>query len=759
MAEGSVAQRAGALREKELQAAAGLGFRLAQLSAGEEQAVGSLWRHLVASGIEDPFVAGKVNAGGLAELGKPARSPAEQALVQRGVAEARGHRVPWAPPGNWPGLDPAGRPLKKLFKDSTPSEPWQEEEMRAFVEKSLAEGAISEVRRDQLVMCLPIFVIDQGHRKRVIWDAREANFHLDDCSVQYEGVQWVELLRCRYMSKLDLQSGYYQIPLCPEDRPWAGFSWTAEGAPTRFFWWNILPFGLASAPKAFTEVLKILAWRWRVKGVTRVVIYLDDIWFGGATFSEWLRNARLILKDIRSAGLRLSPKKAFLGPYDRMEFLGLLLDAIADTISVPGRTLEKLKSLASGLLALADSTPLSPGDVKALEKFLGTLSFCGACLKGCGVFRRLLDNVLRDWYRGDAVSLGAAKAELRFWADRVDTLNGRSLSALPVARLMLAVDTSDTASGCLAIREGRVTGWARFPLSESEKLESSTVRELLGLVRGLEWLISTSHLEGFQVLAAVDNASAVAAGARMAMGSATMIGVMTRLWDLLTESRVDLRMEWCPRWRAPIPLADWLSKVGATPSTLPEIWNIEDPREEAGPAGGPLPGKKLEAGASAMLRPDRAIEACVDLLGTVPGNMVDLFAEHWNRQPFCTGGFCSRMLEEGSLGNAFCLDWSGRTLWAFPPFSQTRRVLLKWLSSQPPCTLILIARDDPWDPLPSCIRVAAGSSGRSVVVPRSPNLLFGLLLDWHEGFSASQASSWPRPPPPPFGLRAWLFRK
>ena len=73
----------------------------------------------------------------------------------------------------------------------------------------------------------------------------------------------------RYFTTLDLQSGYWQVPVREEDKEKTAFV-TSHG-----HWeFNVLPFGLTGAPPTFQHlmdmVLNGLHW-------THCLVYLDDI--------------------------------------------------------------------------------------------------------------------------------------------------------------------------------------------------------------------------------------------------------------------------------------------------------------------------------------------------------------------------------------------------------------------------------------------------------------------------------------------------
>ena len=70
-------------------------------------------------------------------------------------------------------------------------------------------------------------------------------------------------------SVLDLKSGYYQLPLNPDDR-----SKTAFVCHRGLFEFNMLPFGLSTAPSAFQETIVLMLG----DALNRYAIaYLDDI--------------------------------------------------------------------------------------------------------------------------------------------------------------------------------------------------------------------------------------------------------------------------------------------------------------------------------------------------------------------------------------------------------------------------------------------------------------------------------------------------
>ncbi len=172
--------------------------------------------------------------------------------------------------------------------------------------------------------------VRQHDKRRVVDNARRLNNLIDQssCSVSYEDLRSVPAMCAPFMSKIYLKKGYRQVAVSPSLSPFLPFMWRG-----RFYSFNVLPFGLRSPPMAFTKVMKAFVLHWRILGI-HCIIYLDDILFGASTFDEWLAAWRRILADFRVCRVRLGLAKVFIGPFSKLEFLGVLVDAINRCFSV-----------------------------------------------------------------------------------------------------------------------------------------------------------------------------------------------------------------------------------------------------------------------------------------------------------------------------------------------------------------------------------------------------------------------------------------
>ncbi|KAJ8948464.1 hypothetical protein NQ317_018874 [Molorchus minor] len=139
-----------------------------------------------------------------------------------------------------------------------------------------------------------------------------------------------------YMASLDLQDAYYLLPIHEDDRKYLRFLF--EGQLYEF---TCLPFGLASAPYAFTKLLKPLVQYLRSRGVT-CINYLDDFLFLGDSKNECGNNIQLAVELLSSLGFLINSQKSMLTPNTRCKFLGFIFDSIKMSIELPLEKWEKI---------------------------------------------------------------------------------------------------------------------------------------------------------------------------------------------------------------------------------------------------------------------------------------------------------------------------------------------------------------------------------------------------------------------------------
>ncbi|KAM9967251.1 hypothetical protein ACTFIR_007491 [Dictyostelium discoideum] len=89
-----------------------------------------------------------------------------------------------------------------------------------------------------------------------------------------------------YMVKLDIKKAYLHVLVDPQYRDLFRFVW--KGSHYR---WKTMPFGLSTAPRIFTMLLRPVLRMLRDINVS-VIAYLDDLLIVGSTKEECLSNLK-----------------------------------------------------------------------------------------------------------------------------------------------------------------------------------------------------------------------------------------------------------------------------------------------------------------------------------------------------------------------------------------------------------------------------------------------------------------------------------
>ena len=157
---------------------------------------------------------------------------------------------------------------------------------------------------------------------------------------------------------MDLQSGFWQIPVRDADKEKTAFS-THNG----HYAFKTMPFGLANSPATFQRLMDLV-----LSGLhwTHCLVYLDDIIVFGSSVEEHLQRLDIVLERITSAGLTLKPSKC--------QWLKTSVTFLGHIVSDKGVTVDpaKVKSVEEF------PTPQNNTDVRS---FIGLTSYYRSSLR------------------------------------------------------------------------------------------------------------------------------------------------------------------------------------------------------------------------------------------------------------------------------------------------------------------------------------------------------------------------------------------
>ncbi len=153
-------------------------------------------------------------------------------------------------------------------------------------------------------------------------------------------------------SKLDANSGFWQIPLASESRRLTTFI-----TPYGRFCFNKLPFGISSAPEHFQRRMNTI-----LEGLQGVVCLVDDVLVYGSTPENHDVHLHAALKRIETAGVTLNQEKCVFRK-TQLRFLGHIIDK-SGVMADPEKTSAIAKMNA-------------PCSVPELRRFLGMTNQLG----------------------------------------------------------------------------------------------------------------------------------------------------------------------------------------------------------------------------------------------------------------------------------------------------------------------------------------------------------------------------------------------
>ena len=451
-----------------------------------------------------------------------------------------------------------------------------------------------------------------------------------------------------WMVSIDLKDAYLSVPINERDRKYLRFTWE-----DRIYEFRCFPFGLSSAPKVFTKLLKPVMALLRQRGL-RSTIFLDDMLLMAESRQDLECRSQEVLSLLRLLGFRVNWEKSQLLPTYKLMYLGLTINTILMTLTLPE---EKMQKILKGCQSALQRDRLSVRDLSRLIGMMSTTTL--AVLPAPPHYRELQELKIRQLkatqsFKTTVVLNDKAKAELQWWIAMLNRWNGHPI--LPLAP-DLVIETDASLLGWGAATKQMSTGglW-----SELERAHHINLLELAG--GALATKTFTKGRKNIHVLLKMDNTTAI-----------TYINRMGG-----TRSRT-LSQAACNLWH-------WSLQRGITLSVvhLPGVQNSRADGES----------RTLQSSAEWMLESSisrniiQILGPCsVDLFATRLNNQLRRYAS-WRPDPFATAT------------DAFTMSWQEEVGYAFPPFSVIGRCLQKIRQEESTVVLVTPVWDiQPWYPV------------------------------------------------------------
>jgi len=475
-------------------------------------------------------------------------------------------------------------PLRGRYPQQFPLPPEQTAAISLMVTDLVGRGVLSILPPlgenptcSSLRLFAPVFAVPKkgSVKMRPIYDARFLNRFIRYRKFKLESLMIArDLVRKEdFFCKIDLKDAYFHMTVHPEHRRLLCFRW--EG---KEYAYNGIPFGVSSAPRLFTKLMRPVIGSLRSRGI-RAVIYLDDILLFGRSAQEAESAAETAASLLHSLGFLISWEKSVLSPTQQIEFLGVVVDSVTMEFRLSANKLQGLRTLARSFLREAEA---QSGLVRTrrLSQVIGSFTASMPAVQLTRLKTRSLHRCLKSALaRGEpsdpsiyatmTTLTAEAVTELRWWHDALSAWNGRSLvsqAAAPAATF--ASDASDLGWGMTRLLHASAascrTRDAQGFWTELEQLLHNNPKELLGVSHGLQAWIQHLDLRDATVHVHTDNTTALSYIRKQGGRVLEMGTVAERLWEWCLQRGIRLTASHVPGVLN--VRADRLSRISATPS-------------------------------------------------------------------------------------------------------------------------------------------------------------------------------------------------
>ena len=336
------------------------------------------------------------------------------------------------------------------------------EEEEEFVTKehasSVADGSFVKVPRSYLKGICPLQVVKHPvtGKRRLVQDLRWINGHLPNVKFRMESLHRELGDVVKLGDKLlttDIAKAYYCLAMHPDAQQYLGWEWKGE-----FYMPTCLVFGLASAPRIFTKIMRPMMAFMRSLGV-RVLGMIDDyLW---ADRPERILALRTAVQTVMPALGWTFNEKCEWSPADEVLMLGMLINTKMFQVRAPAKKVEATLANLHQLLRKQEQQLRVPVMIKEVQRATGRLMSMMLAFIGMRVWTRHLYRMLAVAEEGNETRKREGKAplyslqlseeaweEIKFWIERLRSHNGQEINCREnQVQMLLWSDASDVGWG------------------------------------------------------------------------------------------------------------------------------------------------------------------------------------------------------------------------------------------------------------------------------------------------------------------------
>jgi len=399
-------------------------------------------------------------------------------------------------------VEPAGSGPRE-FRGEKEKEKIVEKTHHEFLEKAVVEPVPPGDLGGHYSLLFP--VPKKGGKWRGILDLRQLNDQLAKEHFKMEGLHTVRetLRRGDWMTSLDLQDAYNHVPIHHESRRF--FRYIHRG---QHFQFRAMPFGLTSAPRIFTKIMRPVVRALREKGI-RCVIYLDDLLIIAETREKANEHTREARRFLESLGWTINYAKSELTPTRTITYLGFAIDSGAMSLYVPAQKIKDIRRDITSCLEAVGARRLT------LRQLAGVLGKITATSGAISITRLLTRQLLREknqllhrhsWDQVVWIS-ESAQEELRSWLAYLEDYNGREIIMGP-PEVTITTDASPWGWGAVDSLGNRIQAfWSEYWAQQHNNVQELKAIALAvkGLANGSRWKRVAIKTDNLTAMAYINN--------------------------------------------------------------------------------------------------------------------------------------------------------------------------------------------------------------------------------------------------------------
>ena len=146
-----------------------------------------------------------------------------------------------------------------------------------------------------------------------------------------------------WICSIDLKDAYLSVSISQEHRRYLRFTWKET-----MYEFICLPFGLCSAPRVFTKLMKPMMAFLRGRGL-RTIIYLDDLLIMNQSPAELQSQVNQTVLLLESLGFTINREKSQLVPSQQIRFLGFQVDSVIMKLFLPEDKIQQIVQMCQNL--------------------------------------------------------------------------------------------------------------------------------------------------------------------------------------------------------------------------------------------------------------------------------------------------------------------------------------------------------------------------------------------------------------------------